>query len=162
MKERRRRASKGVIIYAIALILVGSVNFISVIVSLVLLNFQNGVLGMFSFMPQATINSSLFWVSTIIGMFIMLCWIVSGAGMLSLKEWARQSLLASMGIYFLNSFFNILLNIFMVQEYYNRLPVFPLVLGISLILLFSISLVYFFTHPKIILQFQQRNRTSLR
>jgi len=162
MKERRRRASKGIIIYSILLIIFGSLNFISIIASLVLLNFQDSVMGIFSFMPQSTLNSSLFWVSTIVSMFIMLCWVVSGAGMLSLKEWARQAFLASMGIYFLNSFFNIILNVFMVQEFSNQLPVAYLVIGIVFVLSLSVSMVYFFTHPKVVFQFQQRTKATLR
>lgn len=160
MKERRRRASKGILIFSSLLILIGSVSFISVIVSLFLLNFQFSVPGMFSLMPLSTIQSSIFWVSTIIGMFIMLSWIVAGIGMLLLQEWARQALLTSMGIYFLNCFVNILLVVFMAYEYFDRLPMLYLILGIVFVFSFSVSSVHFFTHPNIIKQFQHRNRIS--
>lgn len=158
MKERRKGPSKGIIIFSSVLILIGSVNFILIIVSLFLMNFQSDVPGMLSFMPNSTINSSIFWLSTIVGSFVMLCWLIAGIGMLSLKEWARQALLTSMGIYFLNMSINIVINIFMVYEYYNKVPVFQLVIGIVFVLSLSVSAVHFFTHPNIIKQFKHKSR----
>ena len=158
MGDRRKKASKGIIIFSSILILIGSVNFVLIIVSLFLLNFQYDVPGMFAFMPHSTMSSSLFWVSTIIGMFVMLCWLIAGIGMLSLKEWARQVLLTSMGIYFLNMFVNIAIVIFMAYEYSDRLPIFWLVIGIVFVIAFSVSVVHFFAHPNIIEQFKKHTR----
>lgn len=158
MGDRRKRASKGVIIFSSILILVGSVNFVLIIASLFLLNFQYDVPGMFAFMPHSTMSSSLFWLSTIVSMFVMLCWLIAGIGMLSLKEWARQALLTSMGIYFLNMFVNIIINIFMAYEYYDQLPVRELIIGIACVFSLSVSMVYFFTHQNIIEQFKKHTR----
>ncbi|MFC1752235.1 hypothetical protein ACFL96_02440 [Thermoproteota archaeon] len=153
MQDRRRRPSVGVKIFAAIFILIGSVFSIAIIVSLFLMQFERFVPGVTPFFPQLTVNSSIFWASTIVSLLIMFCWAVSGVGILLLREWARGLLLGSMGIYFLNSFINIGINIFMVHEYAQDIPFVHLTFAIILILSLPVSAVYFFNHPSVVKQF---------
>lgn len=158
MRDRRQKASKGVVIFSSILILIGSVNFIAIIVSLFLLHLEQYIPGLFSYLPHSTINSSIFWLSTIVSILIMLCWTVAGIGMLLLQEWARQLLLVSLGVYFINALINIFINLFMAYEYLPRTPISYLTIGVVFVLTFSISLVHFFTHPDIIRQFKKNKK----
>lgn len=87
-------------------------------------------------------------------MALMLCWIVSGIGILLLKEWARQLLLISMGIYFLNKAVDIFINAAVAKEIYAKIPVAGFCVGIIFVLVFSMSITYFFTHPSVEKQFK--------
>jgi hypothetical protein len=164
MKERRRGASKGVILFSSIIILFGTINFLSIIVSFfqlrLELQFKDHVPVLFSHLPGTTINSTAFWFSTVLMLIIMFCWIVSGVGTLILKEWARQLLLVSIGIYFLNKGVEVFIIISIVQEYSEQLPVAALIAGIVFVLSLSISITYFFTHPSVIKQFNRKHRAS--
>ena len=158
-KDRRRKPSKGVIIFSSLLILIGTINFLAIIISFFQLRLElqikDGMPILFSQFPYITINFTVFWISTIISLLIMLSWIISGIGMLILKEWARQLLLISIGIYFLNKAIDIFINISLIKEYSSKIPVIPLLVGIIFVLGLSVSISYFFTHPSVIRQFRK-------
>lgn len=156
------KPSKGVIFFSIILILVGTVNFLAITVSFFQLRLElqlkDHMPELFSHFPYFTINITTFWLSTIMSLLIMLSWIVAGAGMLSLKEWARQLLLISIGLYFLNKVVDIFINIAIVNEYSMQIPVLQLVIGIVFVLVLSLSFTYFFTHPSVMKQFKRPNK----
>jgi hypothetical protein len=89
----------------------------------------------------------------------MLAWIVAGIGMLFLKEWARHLLLISLGVYFLNKVVDIFINISIAGEYCAKFPVAPLVAGIIFVLVLSLSITHFFTHPSVVKQFEARRKS---
>jgi hypothetical protein len=89
----------------------------------------------------------------------MFSWIVAGVGILFLKEWARQLLLISIGIYFLNKVIDIFINISIINEYSTKLPVIPLTIGIMFVLVLSLSITHFFTHPSVIKQFEKSKKS---
>jgi len=163
MKERRRKASKGVIIFSALIILIGAVNFLFIIISFFQLRLElqmkDYLPNLFSHMSLSTINFTAFWLSTIISLLLMLSWIVAGVGILFLKEWARQTLLISIGIYFLNKVIDIFINISIVNEYSAKLPVIPLTIGIMFVLILSLSITHFFTHPSVIKQFEKSRKS---
>lgn len=159
-KERRRKPSKGVLAFSIFMIIIGTISFLSIIVSFFQLRLQLQLKDhapiLFTELPNMTINFTVFWLSTILSLIIMLCWIVSGIGTLLLKEWARQLLLISIGVYFLNKVIDIFINISIITEYSEALPIVSLVIGIVFVLVLTISVTYFFTHPKVVKQFNRR------
>ncbi|MDD5617721.1 MAG: hypothetical protein PHG69_01365 [Candidatus Omnitrophica bacterium] len=163
MKERRIKPSKGVVIFSSLIILLGAVNFLFIIISFfqlrLELQFKDYMPSMFSHMPFSTINFTAFWLSTIISLFIMFSWIVSGVGMIFLKEWARQLLLVSIGIYFLNKVIDIVINIAIVNEYSGKLPIIPLSIGIVFVLALTVSITHFFTHPSVVKQFEKSRKS---
>ena len=160
MRERRREPSRGVKIFSIIIILFGLFNFLAMMVSFFQLRLElqlkDDAPFLFSQFPEVSINSTIFWLSTIVGLIVMVCWVVSGAGMLLLKDWARQLLLASMGIYIINCAVNIFLNIFMTYEYTSSIPVFALSLGIIFVIGLVVSISYFFNHPSVVKQFKTK------
>jgi hypothetical protein len=164
MKDRRKRASKGVAIFSSFIILAGFINFLFIIISFFQLRLElqlkDYIPSLFHSFPYFTINVTAFWLSTIISLIIMLCWIVAGAGMLALKEWARQLLLISMGVFFLNKAIDIVINIAIVKEISAQIPILHLSIGIVFIFSFSLSIVYFFTHPSIRKQFERKKTFS--
>jgi len=163
MKNKNKKASKGVKIFSSALILIGMVNFIFIIVSFFQLRLElqlrDYMPNMFSHMPLSTINFTAFWLSTITSLLIMFTWIVSGVGMLFLREWARQLLLVSVGIYILNKVIDIFINISIVNECSAVLPMLPLAIGIIFVLVLAVSITHFFTHPAVIKQFERHNKS---
>ncbi|MDD5292022.1 MAG: hypothetical protein PHY46_02410 [Candidatus Omnitrophica bacterium] len=163
MKNRIAKASKGVKIFSSVLILIGMVNFIFIIVSFFQLRLElqlwDYMPNMFSHMPLLTINFTAFWLSTIVSLLIMLIWIISGVGMLFLREWARQLLLVSVGIYILNKVIDIFINISIVSEYSADLPILPLAIGIIFVLALSVSITHFFSHPSVVKQFEKRSKS---
>ena len=163
MKDHKKGPSKGVLIFSSILILIGTVNFLSIIISFFQLRLElqikDHMPNLFSQFPHFTINFTAFWLSTIVSILLMLCWVIAGIGMLSLREWARQLLLISIGIYFLNKVIDIFINIAIVNEYSMQVPILPLVIGIIFVLSFSVSVSYFFNHPSVIKQFK-RNKKS--
>jgi hypothetical protein len=164
-KERRRGPSNGVIIFASLIILIGAISFISIIISFFQLRLElqlkDHAPNLFADFPNVTVNFTVFWLSTVISLAIMLCWIVSGIGILFLKEWARQSLLISMGVYFLNKAIDIFINVSIVNENSEQLPMTALVVGIGFVFLLTVSINYFFTHPKVIKQFNRKFKAYL-
>jgi len=159
-RNRRRRPSKGVVIFSVILIVVGIIFFLATMVSFFQLRLELQIKDdapfLFSQFPDISINSTVFWLSTLVSLIIMLCWIVSGVGMLFLNEWARQLLLISMGIYIINCVVNIFLSIFMTYEYASSIPAFALSLGITIVLGLVVSITYFFNHPAVIKQFKTK------
>jgi len=162
LKDRRRKPSKGVAIFSVSLILIGTVFFLAMIIAFFQLRLElqlkDDAPFLFSQFPAVSINSTVFWLSTILGFLIMLSWVVSGAGMLFLKNWARQLLLVSMGVYIVNTVVNIFINVFLTYEYASVIPVFWLSLGVILVLAFCIAVIYFFNHPAVISQFKRKSR----
>jgi len=153
--------SKGIKILSVVLIIIGAVFSFSILISFfqlcLLIELKNRLPFLFSKFPSELIASTIFWFSTFLDFLIKLSWIVSGVGMLFLKEWARQLLLISMGIYIINSMINIFLNVSLTYEYSEKIPVFWLSIGIAFILIFSIVVVYFFSHPSVISQFKRKS-----
>ncbi|MDD5005901.1 MAG: hypothetical protein PHS93_05305 [Candidatus Omnitrophica bacterium] len=164
MRDRRRKASRGVIVFSSFLILLGTFNFLYTIISFfqlqLELQFKDHMSTLFTQFPNFTINLTAFWLSTLISLLIMLCWIIAGIGTLLLKEWARQLLLISIGIYFLNKVIDIFINIAIVNEYATQIPVIALCIGILFVLSLSVSVTYFFTHPSVIKQFEKIKKQS--
>ncbi|MBL7130614.1 MAG: hypothetical protein ISS45_04340 [Candidatus Omnitrophica bacterium] len=162
MKDRRKKASKGVVFFSSFIILIGLISFLSIIISFFQLRLELQLKDhapvLFSQIPNTTINFTAFWFSTILSLIIMFCWIVSGVGILLLKEWARQLLLISIGIYFLNKVIDIFINISIVKEYSEQIPIAALCIGIGFVLVLSISITYFFTHPSVIKQFSKSRK----
>lgn len=165
MKERRKIASKGVIIFSSIIIFIGVISFLSIIISFFQLRLElqlkDNATVIFTQFPNATINFTAFWFSTILSLMVMICWIVAGIGTLILKEWARQLLLVSMGIYFLNKVVDIFINISIIQEHSEPIPVAALVIGIVFVFSLTISITYFFTHPFVMKQFNKKYKTFL-
>jgi hypothetical protein len=162
MRDRRRGVSKGVIIFSALVIIIGAISFISIIISFfqlrLELQFKDHAPNLFAELPNITINFTAFWLSTVLSLLIMLCWIVAGIGTLLLKEWARQLLLVSLGVYFLNKVIDIFINISIISEQSEQLPIGALILGIGFVLVLTISITYFFTHPQVIKQFNRGRR----
>lgn len=160
MKERRQRASRGLLIFSSFLIAVGFVFFIIIIIALSQLHVECYIPGFSLTAPHATLRSSLFWVATITTLLISLSWIIAGIGMLSLKEWARQLLLVSIGVYFFERVLNIGITIYMAYEMLHTIPITPIIVGVFLVLAFSVSVTHFFTHPAVIQQFRKQRKTN--
>jgi hypothetical protein len=153
------RPSQGVVIFSSLIILIGAASFLFIIISFFQLRLElqlkDNLPYLFSQMTLSTINFTAFWLSTIVSLLIMLCWIVAGIGMLFLKEWARQVLLVSIGIYFLNKVIDIFINIAIANEYAAKLPILSLSIGVAFVLALVISITHFFTHPSVVKQFQR-------
>ena len=162
MRNRSIKPSKGIIFFSIVLIIFGTINILAIIVSFFQLRLElqlkDHIPNLFSQFPHFAINFTAFWLSTIVSFLLMLCWLVAGIGMLSLKEWARQLLLISIGVYFLNKAIDIFINIAIVNEYSMQIPVIPLCIGIIFVLSLSLSVTHFFTHPSVIKQFKRSDR----
>lgn len=162
MRERRFKASRGVMIFSILMILIGTISFLSIIVSFfqlrLALQLRDIAPNLSIGLPNETLNFTVFWLSTILSLVIMLCWIVSGIGTLILKEWARQSLLVSMGVYFLNKVIDIFITISIVNEQSDQLNITALIIGIVFVLALTISITYFFSLPQVIKQFNRSYR----
>ncbi len=162
-RDRRRGASKGVIIFSSIIIVIGAISFLLILISFFLLRLELQVKDqapvLFTQFPSATINFTIFWLSTILNLVIMFSWIVSGIGILLLREWARQSLLISMGVYFINKVVEVFINIALVREHSEQIPVLALVIGIVFVLALTISINYFFTHSAVVKQFNRKRRT---
>ncbi|MFH1622602.1 MAG: hypothetical protein ABIA97_05745 [Candidatus Omnitrophota bacterium] len=163
MKERRKNASKGVIIFSSIIIFIGAISFLSIIISFFQLRLElqlkDDATVLFTHFPSTTINFTAFWFSTILSLVVMICWIVAGIGTLILKEWARQLLLVSIGIYFLNKVVDIFINISIIQEHSEPIPIAALVIGIVFVFSLTISITYFFTHPLVMKQFNKKYKT---
>ncbi|MFC1645793.1 hypothetical protein ACFL2Y_01285 [Candidatus Omnitrophota bacterium] len=161
-KERRIKASKGVLIFSSFIIAIGTISFLSIAISFFQLRLELQLKDqapvLFSQIPDTTINFTVFWLSTIINLIIMPCWIVAGIGCLLLKEWARQLLLITMGVYFINKVVEVFIVVSIVKEYSEQIPVLFLVIGVVFVLVLTVSINYFFTHPKVSKQFSKRQK----
>lgn len=158
IKDRRKRPSRGIVIFSSVIILFSFISFLSIIISFFQLRLELQIRDnmpiLFTQIPNVTINFTIFWLSTVVSLLIMFCWIISGVGMLILKEWARQLLLISLGVYFLNKPIEIFITISLVREHSAQIPFISLCVGIVLVLAFAISISYFFTHPNVVKQFK--------
>ncbi|PIY82125.1 MAG: hypothetical protein COX96_00765 [Candidatus Omnitrophica bacterium CG_4_10_14_0_2_um_filter_44_9] len=101
---------------------------------------------------------SVFWISSILSLLIYICWVVSGVGVLHLKEWSRRLLRITMGVYTINMLVNIVLNIFLAEEAISTIPVKFLFTGIVISMAYYLSVIYFFSHPQIVRQFKFKSR----
>lgn len=160
MRERRRKPSKGVLLFSIFVVIIGTISFLSIIISFFQLRLELQIKDhaptLFTELPNMTINFTVFWLSTILSLIIMLSWIIAGIGTMLLKEWARQLLLISMGVYFLNKVIDIFINISIINEHSEQLPIVSLIIGIVFVLALTISISYFFTHPRVVKQFNPK------
>lgn len=149
--------SKGVVIFSISLIALGSFNAFLMVLSMALMSLKDypefGAV-----VPSGTVALPSFWLSSILNLLIFLGWVVCGIGTLHLKEWARQSLRVVMAVYIINQLVNICLNIFMAEEVLAQIPVGFLLVGIFLSLAYYASVVGFFSHPQIVRQFKYKSR----
>jgi len=162
MKDRRKKPSKGIVAFSVILALLGTVNFLAIIISFFQLRLELFIKdyhpNLFHQFPLVTINFTAFWFSTILSIVISLSWIIASIGAFILKEWARQMLLISMGIYFLNKVMDIFINVILVKEFAETVPMLQLTIGILYVLILTVSTIHFFTHPSVIKQFNREQR----
>jgi hypothetical protein len=150
--------SKGVVIFAVSLIALGSFNTFLVTLSILLLPLNDfGASGSES-VVQSTISMPVFWLSTILSLLIYISWVISGVGALHLKEWARHLLRITMGAYIVNMLVNIVLNVFLAEEVMSKIPVKFLVAGIVITMSYYLGVIYFFSHPDIVRQFRFKSK----
>ncbi len=149
--------SKGVVIFSISLIALGSFNTFLVLLSILLLSLKGA-----GFEANATVDGTLsmpiFWISSVISLLIYCLWIICGIGALHLKEWARQLLRITMAIYVINMLVNIVLNVFVAEEVMAKIPMQFLIAGIVISSAYYLSVIYFFSHPDIVRQFKYKSR----
>lgn len=146
--------SKGVVIFAISLIALGSFNTFLIILFFLLIPLQDSLVDVKNATPQGMLSMPVFWISSILSLLIYISWVVSGVGALHLKEWSRHLLRITMGAYIINMLVNIALNIFLAQEAISMIPVKFLLAGIVISMAYYLSVIYFFSHPEIVRQFK--------
>jgi hypothetical protein len=146
--------TKGVVIFAISLIAFGSFCTFLLILSLSLLFLKGGTLDMTEGMPQQTLSMPLFWLSSFLNLFIFSSWVITGIGVLRLKEWARQFLRIVMAVHVMNMLANIFLNITLADEMLSNIPLKFFVIGIIISFSYYLGVIYFFSHPDIERQFK--------
>ena len=83
---------------------------------------------------------------------------ITGIGILHLKEWARQFLRIVMAVYIINMLVNITLNIFLAEEVMAKIPIGFLIAGIMITFSYYLGVIYFFSHPDIVRQFKYKSR----
>lgn len=150
--------SKGVVIFAISLIALGSFNTFLIVLSFLLIPLKDSFLDVKNATPQVTLSMPAFWISSILSLLIYISWVVSGIGALHLKEWSRHLLRIAMGVYIINMLFNIALNIFLAEEVMSMIPIKFLMAGIFISMSYYLSVIYFFSHPMIVRQFKYKSR----
>lgn len=150
--------SKGVVIFAISLIAFGSFSAFLLILSIALISLKDIVPEFKAMVPVGTLSMSLFWMSSLLYLFIFLSWVVCGIGVLHLKDWARQFLRIVMVFHLLNMIINIYLNIFLAQEVMSKIPIGFLTGGIAIAFSYYLGVIYFFSHPNIVKQFKFKSR----
>ncbi len=150
--------SKGVVIFAISLIALGSFNTFLLILSFLLIPLKDSFADVKNATPQGVLSLPVFWISSILSLLIYIAWVVSGVGALHLKEWSRHLLRITMGVYIINMLVNIALNIFLAEEAISTIPIKFLVYGIVISMAYYLSVIYFFSHPEIVRQFKFKSR----
>ncbi len=105
-------------------------------------------------MPQQTLSMPLFWLSSFLNLFIFSSWVITGIGVLRLKEWARQFLRIVMAVHVMNMLANIFLNITLADEMLSNIPLKFFVIGIIISFSYYLGVIYFFSHPDIERQFK--------
>lgn len=150
--------SKGVVIFAISLIALGSFNTFLVTLSVLLLPLKDPGYEESKALAQGTLSMSVFWISSILSLLIYISWVVSGIGALHLKDWARYLLRVTMGAYIINMFVNIALNVFLAEEVMVKVPMKFLVSGIIIAFAYYLGVIYFFSHPAVVRQFKYKSR----
>ena len=149
--------SKGVVIFAISLIAFGAFNTFLLVLSLGLISLRN-MPDLKPVMPNGLLSMSFFWISTFLNLFIYISWVITGIGILHLKEWARQFLRIVMAVYIINMLVNITLNIFLAEEVMAKIPIGFLIAGIMITFSYYLGVIYFFSHPDIVRQFKYKSR----
>lgn len=149
--------SKGVVIFAVSLITLGSFNAFLVTLSMLLLPLKDPGFEANSTV-QGTLSMPVFWLSSILSLLIYIAWVIAGMGAMHLKDWARHMVRISMGVYIINMLVNIVLNIFVAEEVMSNIPVKFLIVGIVIAFAYYLSVIYFFSHPNIVRQFKYKSR----
>jgi hypothetical protein len=150
--------SKGVVIFAVSLIALGSFNAFLVMLSVLLLPLDGPGFKESKALAQGTLSMPVFWISSILSLLIYISWVVSGIGAYHLKDWARHLIRITMGAYIVNMFVNIALNVFLAEEVMLKVPIKFLVGGIVIALAYYLGVIYFFSHPAIVRQFKFKSR----
>lgn len=150
--------SKGVVIFAISLIALGSFNTFLIVLSFLLIPLKDSFPDVKNATPLGTLSLPVFWISSILSLLIYISWVVSGVGALHLKEWSRYLLRITMGAYIINMLVNIALNISLAQEVMSTFPIKFLLAGIVISMAYYLSVIYFFSHPQIVRQFKFKSR----
>jgi len=146
--------SKGVVIFAVSLIALGSFNTFLIILSFLLIPLKDSFADVKNAAPQGVLSMPVFWISSVLSLLIYISWVVSGVGALHLKEWSRQLLRITMGVYIINMLVNIVLNVFLAEEVMSTIPFKFLLAGIVISMAYYLSVIYFFSHPDIVRQFK--------
>lgn len=150
--------SKGVVVFAVSLIFFGGFSTFLLILSLALISLKDIIPSVAAVMPYGMLSMPVFWISSLFNLLIFISWVITGIGVLHLREWARQYLRIVMSIYFINMIVNIFLNVFLAQEVAAQVPLRPLLIGILIVLFYYLSVIYFFSHPNIVRQFKFKSR----
>jgi len=150
--------SKGVVVFAISLIALGSFNTFLVTLSVLLLPLNGPGFKESKALAQGTLSMPVFWISSILSLLIYISWVVSGIGALHLKDWARHLIRITMGAYIVNMLVNIALNVFLAEEVMVKVPVKFLAGGIVIALGYYLGVIYFFSHPAIVRQFKYKSK----
>ncbi len=150
--------SKGVVIFAVSLIALGSFNTFLVTLSVLLLPLNDLGAAVNNNTPHGMLSMPVFWISSALSLLVYISWVVSGVGALHLKEWARHLLRIAMGVYIINMLVNIVLNVFLAEEVMSKIPIKFLVAGIVISMSYYLGVIYFFSHPNIVRQFKYKSR----
>ena len=146
--------SKGVVIFSISLIAFGTFGTFLLVLSVALLSLGSAVPDLKAVLPSGVLSMPMFWISTLLNLFIFISWVICGMGSLHLRDWARRALRVVMAAHIINMLVNICLNIFLAEEMMSSLPLSPLLAGIAISFLYYFSVIYFFSHPDIVRQFK--------
>ena len=150
--------SRGVVIFAISLIFLGGFCTFLLILSLALISLKDISPSVAAVMPYGMLSMPVFWISSLFNLIIFVSWVITGIGVLHLKEWARQYLRIVMSVYFINMIINICLNFFLAQEVDAQVLLRPFLIGIFIVLSYYLTVIYFFSHPNIVRQFKYKSR----
>lgn len=150
--------SNGVVIFAVSLIFFGGFSTFLLILSLALISLKDIIPSVAAVMPYGMLSMPIFWISSLFNLLIFISWVITGIGVLHLKEWARQYLRIVMSVYLINMIVNICLNVFLAQEVTAQVPLRPLLIGILIVFSYYLSVIYFFSHPNIVRQFKYKSR----
>lgn len=150
--------SRGVVIFSVSLIAFGAFGAFLLILSILLLTLKDTVPGFSDAVPQVMVQQPLFWISTVLNLFIFVSWVVSGVGTLHLKDWSRHFLRIVMAIHVINMIVNICLNIFLAEESISTVSIGFLLGGIVISFSYYLGVIYFFSHPKVVRQFKFKSR----
>ncbi len=149
--------SKGVVAFAISLIAFGTFGTFLVVLSIALLGLGS-MPSVQNLQPAGVLSMPIFWVSSLVTLFVFMTWVVCGIGTLHLHDWARKLLRVVMGIHVINMFVNILLNVFLAEEMLARIPYAFLAAGIVISFSYYFAVVHFYSHPNIVRQFKYKSR----